>query len=112
MRLRWNPTPNLQLVSEGSNFVLIFLLHLQLILFKLVNFIPNELHLLNLLRNLTFDLLGTPTLIVELIAKGVENLVQAMVGLPRGRRTEIWVAPMLRCVEHGELYEGNIERRI
>ena len=57
MRLHLRTTAHFQLVSKHSNFSLIFLLHLQLILLKLVDLVTDQLHLLNLLGDLVFDLL-------------------------------------------------------
>ena len=110
VRLRRYATSNLKLMSEDSNFILVFLLHFELILLELIDFVANQLHLLNLLCDLAFHLLGTSTLVVEFGAKGVEDLSQAMIGLTWGRRTQIRVTPMLRCVEHSGLYKRGMRK--
>ncbi len=110
VRLGRYATSNLKLMSEDSNFILVFLLHFELILLELVDFIANQLHLLDLLCDLAFNLLGTPTLVVEFGAKGVEDLSQAMIGLTWGGRTQVRVTAMLRCVEHSGLYKWKMRR--
>lgn len=56
MGLHLGASSHVQLVSEHANFSLIILLHLQLILFELVDLVADQFHLLNLLSNLIFDL--------------------------------------------------------
>lgn len=46
-----------EFVSENADLRLVFLLHLQLILFELIDLVSDQLHLLNLLSNLVLNLL-------------------------------------------------------
>lgn len=101
MRLNRLYAAHLQLMSKHSDLSLVVLLHLQLILLELVDFVSNKFHLLDLLRNLAFDLFRGPTLTVELGAESVEDLIEAMVWLTGSRRPQVRVAAMLRGVEHG-----------
>jgi hypothetical protein len=102
---RWGAAAHVELVAQGSNFVLVVLLDLELILLELIDFVTDEFHLLNLLCDLVLVLLGTPILVVELCAQGVKDFIQAVVGLARRRRTQIWVTTMLRGIEHVGRYK-------
>lgn len=93
-------TSSLELVPEHADLGLVLLLHLQLILLELVDFVADKLHLRDLLGYLALDLLGRATLIFEFGSQIVEDLVQPMSGLARARGAQIWVAPMLSSVEH------------
>jgi len=81
------------------------LLHLQLILLQLIDFVSDKFHLLNLLRDLVLDLLGCSTLIVKFCPKRVHNLIKAVIRLPRRCRPKIGIATMLSGVKHDECNE-------
>ena len=87
-------------MPEHSDLSLVVLLHLQLVLLELIDLIPYEFHFLDLLCDLAFDLFRRPTLTVEFGAKSVEDLIEAVVWLPRSRRAQVGVATMLCGVEH------------
>ena len=55
-RHRRRATSQFQLLSEHANFCLVVLLHLQLVLFQLIDLVPDQFHLLNLLIDLSFHL--------------------------------------------------------
>lgn len=75
MRLNRMHTAHLQLMSEHPDLSLVVLFHFHLVLLELIDFVANQFHLLNLLRNLTFDLLRRAALVVELSSEGVQNLI-------------------------------------
>ena len=52
-------------MSEAANLVLIVLLNLKLVLLKLIDLVPDQLHLLNLLGDLALELLRATVLVVE-----------------------------------------------
>jgi hypothetical protein len=49
MRLHLRASAHLQFVSQHADLSLVVLLHLELVLLQLVDLVPDELHLLNLL---------------------------------------------------------------
>lgn len=65
MCLYWRASSHFKLVSQHAYLSLILLLHLQLVLFKLVDLVSNEFHFLYLLADLSFHLFRASTLVVE-----------------------------------------------
>lgn len=74
---------HVELMAQSANLVLVVLLDLQLVLFQLIDLVPNELHLLDLLGNLALKLLRAAILIVELCAQGIKDFIEAVIRLPR-----------------------------
>ena len=107
MRLHRRTAAYIQFVPKHSDFGLVVLLHLKLVLLELVDLVPDQFHLLNLLRDLCFDLLRAPVLVVEFLTDRVEDLVETMVRLTRWRRTHIGLTTVLSSIEHG----GGRQRR-
>jgi hypothetical protein len=55
-----------------------------------------------LLSYLVFNLLRCSALIIEFCPKRVHDLIEAMIGLPRGGRPEFGIAAVLSGVEHDD----------
>ena len=102
MRLHRLDSAHLQLVSKHSDLSLVVLLHLQLVLFELVDLVTDEFHLLDLLCDLALDLFRGAALIVELGSEGVQDLIEAMIWLTWSRWPQVGIAAMLSSVEHVE----------
>jgi hypothetical protein len=75
MGLHLRASAHLKFMSQHADFSLVVLLHLELILFELIDFVTDKLHLLNLLGDLAFDLLRVAALIVEFRPKRIHNFV-------------------------------------
>ena len=72
-------TSHFEFVSQQPDLVVVLLLELDLSLLELVDLVSNHLHLLNLIANLTLNLLRASGLGFELGPKGIEKLVEARV---------------------------------
>ena len=79
MRRHCSATTNFQFMTQKSDFTLVFLFHLDLGLFELVNLVPYHLHFRDLGSDLTFDLLGASTLIFKLRSQLIKNLVETSI---------------------------------
>lgn len=63
--LHWRTATELEFVPQHAYLCLIILLHFQLVLFKLIDLVPNQFHLLYLLRDLGLHLLGASGLALK-----------------------------------------------
>ena len=70
---------HIELMPEHADLSLVVLFHLQLVLLELVHLVANQFHLLDLLRNLAFDLFRRSTLVVEFGSKRVHDLIETMI---------------------------------
>jgi hypothetical protein len=77
-RYRGN-TSRFKFVSQHPELVIVLLLQLDLGLFKLVDFVSNHLHLLDLAANLTLNLLRASVLVFEFGSQRIEEFVEASV---------------------------------
>lgn len=107
MCLHRRTTAKLELVSQHTYLCLVILLQLQLVLFKLIDLVPDQFHLLYLLRNLRLRLLRASGLALEFGSQGVEDIVQPLEALGRLARPQVRLAnraAMLGVGKHAAVY--------
>lgn len=107
MCLHGRTTAKFELVSQHTYLCLVILLQLQLVLFKLIDLVPDQFHLLYLLRNLGLCLLRASGLALELGSQGVKDIVQPLKALGRLARPQVRLAnraAMLSVGKHAAVY--------
>lgn len=90
-----------EFMAQVADLILVVLLHLELILFQLIDLVTDELHLLYLLRDLRLHLLRATALALEFRPQLIEDFIQSTSVRRRLTRPQIGLAPVLRRIEHG-----------
>lgn len=110
MCLNRRASSQIKFVSQHAYFSLVLLLHFQLVLLKLVDFVPDQFHLLYLLADLSLHLLGTSTLVLEFGPQRIEDLVESLTMCGRLTRPKrLGTAMLPGGIEHRDGLSEGIE---
>lgn len=107
-RSRGATAASFQLTTKEVDFILVFLLQLDMLLLHLINLLANHLHLLNLGLDLVFISFDLSLMRFKLGADALQELVlAAAIGVGRGRDAHAAMAGIHRhCVQWATMMSG------